>query len=215
MKLARRPATRLLLARHGQSVFNRENRITGGMDPPLTEAGVEQATRLAEHLRGDTVGAVYASPLRRAVDTARPAAAVLGVPLREVETLRELRFGSLEGRFRDARDAEVAALWTQREADPVAFRPPEGEDFTEFADRIAQWVAASLERHRGDAFLVVAHRNTNRAVLRATLGWPLDIAARFRVRSGSLYEIDVEGTRIEEFRLRDSSAKRPAEAVGS
>src|SRR5439155_1171475 len=77
----------LLLVRHGETVWNQENRWQGQADVPLSEAGCEQARRLAQRLRaeGRRVCAIYASDLERALHTAEILGEVLGVaPLSEV-----------------------------------------------------------------------------------------------------------------------------------
>ena len=60
----------LLLARHGETHWNREHRFQGHADPPLNDAGREQSRELAERLAGDRISAIFASPLRRAFETA-------------------------------------------------------------------------------------------------------------------------------------------------
>ena len=62
--------TTLLIARHGETEWNREERYQGHADPPLNETGRAQAEQLAERLAGEPIDAVYASNLRRASETA-------------------------------------------------------------------------------------------------------------------------------------------------
>src|SRR5204863_2627902 len=72
-------------------------RVFGRLDVELSGAGRAHARRIAEALADEPIGAVYSSPLRRALETARPLAAVLGVEPVAVDDLRELDFGELEG----------------------------------------------------------------------------------------------------------------------
>ena len=102
---------RLLLARHGQSVWNQARRFQGANDVELSDLGRAQADALGRAVRsGYRVAAAYVSPMRRALETAEIALAGTGVPLVPLEELRELSLGEWEGRTVD----EVRAL----EGDP-------------------------------------------------------------------------------------------------
>ena len=89
--------TTLLLARHGETDWNREGRCQGWADPPLNEAGREQARRLRDQLRETPFDAVYSSDLRRAHETAEIVAAPHDVPVIADPGLREIDVGSWSG----------------------------------------------------------------------------------------------------------------------
>src|SRR2546430_16852111 len=67
---AKPPPARLLLVRHGQSTWNREHRIQGQLDPPLSEEGRRQAMQVARRLAHRRLAGFYASDLKRAFETA-------------------------------------------------------------------------------------------------------------------------------------------------
>lgn len=95
----------LVLLRHGQSVLNAQDRFTGLLDPPLTEAGTEEAARAAALLASASFfpGTVYTSTLSRTRDTARIVLNVLGrpdVPVIPAWELNERSYGSLTGGLR-------------------------------------------------------------------------------------------------------------------
>ena len=114
---------RLLLWRHGRTEWNATGRFQGQLDPPLDEEGRNQAVLAAPHLVAaglppeETV--VVSSDLSRAAETAATLTALLGVPLRLDERLREHGMGSWEGLTR----SEVAERFPEQYADWTAGRP--------------------------------------------------------------------------------------------
>ena len=71
--------TTLHLVRHGETEWNRDGRIQGWADTPLSERGHEQARELAATLGERSIGAIYSSDLRRAYETAEPLAQRVGL----------------------------------------------------------------------------------------------------------------------------------------
>lgn len=161
--------TRLLLARHGQTVWHAENRYAGSSDVALTPTGLAQADALARWAMSARVGAVVASDLSRAVLTARPAAAALGLEVAVDARLREVDFGRGEGLtgaemragFPEARAAFLSA--------PATAPLPEGESGVDALGRA--WPALERLAVGDDAdVLVVMHSTLMRLVLCRVLG---------------------------------------------
>jgi broad specificity phosphatase PhoE len=207
-------ATTVFLARHGQSLWNRCKRVTGQLNPELAPEGRAQARDLAELLRDVPLSAVFASDLVRSRETARLVAETQGHEVQEMPALRELHFGTLQGRFRDARDPEVEALWRARKADPVSFRAPGGETFAELTSRVGPAVREILAVHPDGTVLIVGHRNTNRAILATLLGWTPEVAVTAPIQHDCLYRVRV-GDPPEVSATRFSTRIAPAEAVRS
>jgi len=165
---------RILWARHGQNVANITRTFSYRVfDGDLTSTGRQQAARLAERLavQDDRIGQVVCSPLRRARQTAEIVVARLGLPAAaELDELRELNVGSLDGRSDPqawaAYDAVLAA-WT---AGQGRARFPGGEDYAELCARLrhAMVTVASRPGHR--ISLIVAHGASLRAALPALTG---------------------------------------------
>ncbi|MGI5132132.1 histidine phosphatase family protein [Pseudonocardia sp. CA-107938] len=165
----------LLLARHGQTVWHAENRYAGGAsDPDLTDEGRAQADRLARWAVDRGVTAVVSSPQPRAVATAAPAAAALGVELAQCPELREVGFGIAEGHTLDELDPAVVAGFR---ADPVAHPFPGAEPPVDAAQRCVTALRAIATARPDDTVLVVAHNTLLRLGLCALLGLPV---ARYR-----------------------------------
>src|SRR5918995_6148846 len=125
-------ATRIILARHGETDWNLERRWQGHSDRPLNETGLAQAEELAEELAGEPIAAVYSSDLVRAHETARIVAHRLGLDVVAVPGLRERRFGSWEG----LQDVEVERRF------PRLHGPPGGETRPELLRRVLQSLEA-------------------------------------------------------------------------
>jgi broad specificity phosphatase PhoE len=87
--------TTLLLARHGETDWNREHRWQGHAGPPLNDTGRRQALALAQRL--PVVDAVYSSDTERAYETAQIVAEPRGLEVRTDARLREVNFGLWEG----------------------------------------------------------------------------------------------------------------------
>lgn len=154
-------ATRVLLVRHGASASVDPDEpiemVDGYGDPGLDEAGHREAELVAERLAGEGVDAIYASGLRRTVETAEPLARRLGLAVESEPRLREARFGEWEG-----------GIWRVRitEGHPIALRMideqrwdivPGCEPVHDFANRVRDGLGEIAARHRGRQVAVFAH----------------------------------------------------------
>ncbi|HZM17408.1 MAG TPA: histidine phosphatase family protein [Candidatus Krumholzibacteria bacterium] len=164
---------RIFLARHGETTWNQENRLQGRIDTALSTRGVAQAEALASLLAAQPITAIYTSTLRRSRDTAKPLAARLGLEVRARFELDEMSYGILEGSLVHAPGSEFEPLYTARNADPLAFRPPGGEAYADVHVRLVPFVAELRARHAGEAVLVIGHRATNRVLWALLLERPL------------------------------------------
>ena len=161
----------LWLVRHGESTWNALGLAQGQSDEPrLTRRGALQARYVANQLRGLPIGAVYASDLRRAVATAAPLAAALGLDTMRDPRLRERGLGVLEGTPSVDVLPALSGIAGDRVIDPGA-RPPDGESLRDLYLRVAGFADDLLARSqpgRPGQVAVVAHGGTLR-VLKAYL----------------------------------------------
>ena len=97
-------------ARHGQTVWNVENKICGATDIELTELGHQQAEELGQAIleQGIQIDEILYSPLIRAKETARHVSEVTGIPMREEMRLKEQNFGKYEGTPRNGEEFQKA-----------------------------------------------------------------------------------------------------------
>ena len=190
--------TTILLARHGESDWNRDQRWQGHADRPLTDLGREQARALADRLAATELDAVYSSDLERARETAAIVAEPHQLPLKELPDLREVDVGSWSGLTR----AEA------EERFPNAFRRwteggegwDDGETYEQLSERVVGAVLAIAARHPRDRVLLVAHGGSIRAVHAAALG--VDVHAYRRIQrvepNATLSAVCVEDGRLTE-----------------
>jgi probable phosphoglycerate mutase len=125
----------LYLVRHGETEHNLSGLAMGHIDSPLNERGHRQAGQTAEWLRRRPVTRILSSDLSRALDTAAPLAAALGLAVEPDPRLRELSFGIFEGRSVadcELTHPEIVARWRSGDYD---FSPPEGESRRALMDR--------------------------------------------------------------------------------
>lgn len=187
--------TRLVLVRHGETVWHAEHRFAGTTDVGLTPHGREQAEDLGHWARTAGLAAVWASPLSRARETAAPAARSAGLTVRVDRRLRELHFGRAEGRTRAELEGALPAAVAAFLADPVANHMPGGEDPAAAADRGVTCLREAGSAHPEDRVLVVGHTTLFRLTLCRLLGLPLAEYRRVfpHVRNGTLTEISLDG----------------------
>jgi broad specificity phosphatase PhoE len=166
----------ILWARHGENVANLTRTLSYRVyDGNLTENGRRQARELAARLAAypvAPVGQIFTSPLRRARYTAQIVAHLLQLPvLAELEDLRELNVGELDGRSDPAAWAIYADVLSAWRAGDVRARFPGGEDCRELRDRLRRALAVVADRSGGMSSLVVAHGGALRAALPSLAGW--------------------------------------------
>jgi probable phosphoglycerate mutase len=167
------PQVRLLLARHGQTEWHRDNRYVSRTDIGLNETGRREAWMLACRAEEERPDLVLCSPLTRALETARLSAEACDMEPRTDERLRELDFGEWEGKslaeIRDE-DPESVGLF---EEDPARHGFPGGEPLHKGAERVLEILAELHRSHTGQTVLVVAHNTLLRLGLCRMLGIPV------------------------------------------
>ena len=153
----------ILLVRHGETDWNRERRWQGHADPPLNEHGRAQARALADRLAADGIGAVYASDLRRARETAHIVAERLALPVAADPRLREVDVGEWSGLTHpeiEERFPESFRRW-QRYDGPGWER---GETYEEMGRRVVEALVEIAAKHGDERVLVVTHGGPIRAL---------------------------------------------------
>ncbi len=167
------------LARHGETQQASQGYFAGDIDPPLTEEGVLQARALGRAAARLGLSALYESPKLRARMTSEPAAHACKLEPIVDAGLREIAYGSWEGRQEtevEATEPEAFSAWSQ---DPALHSPPGGENAFAVAARALPVLLRVRREHADGHVLVVSHKATIRIVVCALLDVPL---GRFRDR---------------------------------
>lgn len=178
--------TELWLIRHGESEFNRDGRIQGQLDPPLSPLGRQQARLLAEARSGAGLQAIYSSHLSRATATAEALAEAAGLTVIPEPRLVEAGFGEWEGLTRGDIQARFPGQMERWQADPIANRPPGGETIEALQNRAMAAVNELTRRHAGERVAIVCHGGTIRSILCGALEMPLTVYPRLRVENTSV-----------------------------
>ena len=162
---------RLVLWRHGQTVWNAESRFQGQSDIPLDETGQAQAERAARLLAALRPDLIVSSDLSRAAQTAAPLARLTGLEVTLDKDLRERHGGRWEG----LTDSEIRARYPVEHA---TWNPPDGEPSAVVADRVAgalhRIAEAAAENDNAEPGLavVVSHGAALRLGMSRLLGMP-------------------------------------------
>src|SRR5437764_10720366 len=163
--------TRVFLVRHGSTELSAEDRFAGAVDVLLSDDGRNQARMLGGRLAHEKVASVYASPLKRTVETARLIAEPVGVAVTTVDAVREIAHGRWEGKTRAEVEHEFADEYTKWEEDPYTFAPRGGESGLQVTARALPALLELVQRHEGERFVVVSHKATIRLLLSSLLGF--------------------------------------------
>jgi broad specificity phosphatase PhoE len=150
--------TRLILVRHGVSVWNAEGRFQGQSDPPLSDPGRRQAEVLAKELAGLGIREIYSSDLLRASQTAKALAKSTGLRVVLDGRLREIHQGLWQGRLRSEIEQQWPELVFQWEKEPWKCSPPEGETLQQVDARVRSFLGDLLERSVDGNVAVVSHK---------------------------------------------------------
>ena len=175
---------RVLLVRHGQTEWNAGSCVgehfRGRIDIGLNATGIAQARSVAAYLAPLQVRAVYTSPLKRALDTARPIAQAHGLDVTPLPGLLDIHYGQWGGRSLD----EVAAQWPELyrlwKTMPHLVQIPGGESLDDVRRRVSEGLEQVFAGHDRQIVVLVGHQVVNKVLICKVLG--LDNSAFWRIR---------------------------------
>ena len=167
----------LILMRHGQSIWNLQNRFTGGVDVPLTSKGIKQAKKAGKELKnlGISIDYVYSSKLSRSIETARFVINGLEAlnkneKITQISALNERDYGDLSGKYKE----ELVKIYGEKKVlewrRSFKINPPKGESLEDVLKRVKPFLDRKMIPllKKGKNILIVAHGNALRAFRLAT-----------------------------------------------
>jgi probable phosphoglycerate mutase len=194
-----------LLVRHGQSTWNSEHRIQGQLDPPLSEEGRRQATRVGRRLARHRFAGFYSSDLKRALETASAIGAVTGGSPSPTTGLREIFLGEWEGLNTQELAQRFPEAWTRWTEEPSWDVVPGGEGAVAFERRVATEMDSILARHEQGDVLVVTHGGVIQVALHRIVGRPNHGLFPFRIENASISVIEKRNGRFVVSGVNDTS----------
>jgi broad specificity phosphatase PhoE len=195
----------LLLVRHGQSTWNREHRIQGQLDPPLSEEGRRQAASLAHRLAGRRLAGFYASDLRRAWETAETIGAANGLEPEPAIGLREIFLGAWEGLHTQELAARFPDAWARWTEEPNWDLVPDGEGAALFEARVVAALDAIFDMHPHGDVLAVTHGGVIQVALHRVVGRPSHGLFPFKIQNASMSVIEKRENRLVIAGVNDTS----------
>ena len=180
----------LYLIRHGESTYNAEGRIQGQSDPELSELGRRQASAVARRLADEPIEAVYASPLRRASQTAELVAAARNIKLHFDRRLMEVDAGEFGDRMRDEVMRQFPGAIPQWRSGSLDFVFPGGESRKQLIER-GQEAFLEIAKFNHEQVAVASHGGLLLAAMKAVLGLASDAPPR-ELDNASITQLRIE-----------------------
>ena len=172
----------LVFVRHGQTDANRNGVLLGRLDPPLNDAGREQAAAVATRVALLAPVRVVTSPLVRAVETAEIVAAACALAVEIDERLIEVDYGEFDGVPLTELPPDLVSKWRH----DAGFAPPGGESLASVGTRMGEYTSTVLDSLADGAVVAVSHVSPIKAAVLWALGLPDLYAWRLRLDNASI-----------------------------
>ncbi|WP_353929315.1 histidine phosphatase family protein [Okeanomitos corallinicola TIOX110] len=193
-------ALNLYLLRHGETTFSQSGNFCGETNADLTDAGMEMASSFAEVYQKLPWEAVYVSPMKRTIATAKPFCDAIGMEMQARAGLREGSYGEWETKSKSFVQENYSENYLNWLAEPAWNAPLGGETAVEIANRSMPVITEIIDKHPEGNVLVVAHKATIRIILCSLLGIDLGCyrhRINILVASVSRVKFDVNGPLLE------------------
>ncbi|MGA7936336.1 MAG: histidine phosphatase family protein [Kovacikia sp.] len=169
----------LYFMRHGETIYSLTDGYCGELDPDLTPEGIQMAEAFAAAYRSHPWNAVYVSPMKRTIATAKPLCSAIGIEMQLRDGLKEIRYGKWEGQTREYVQEHYLEDYINWMTEPAWNPPTEGETAVEVASRSSLIVSEIQNQYPSGNVLVISHKATIRIILCTLLGVDL---GRYRDR---------------------------------
>lgn len=188
--------TRFGLIRHAPTIWNRDKRIQGHEDAPLTADGRNLCQDWGQVLQKIQWNRILTSDLGRARMTAEKINPFLGVPITQSPALREMDWGRWTGKTVEQIRKEVPEVLQQMESSGWYFCPPGGENRITVWKRCRQALQEAAGKWRGEAILVVAHEGVIKCLVYALKKRKFMPDEPAILKSGYLHWLESDGNRL-------------------
>jgi phosphoserine phosphatase len=160
---------KLILIRHGETVYTCKKRLCGAINTPLNDTGVKQAQKLAKLLKRRKIDIVYASPMRRTVQTANIIFSRRPITIKKNTLLRETYLGKWEGLTMAEIEKQFPQDVKRWYKEPMTFGAPGGEDLVTLQSRVKRFLKRIWNAHKNDnnvkTVAIVSHSGPIRIIL--------------------------------------------------
>lgn len=175
---------RLYVARHGQTVWNAQNKVCGITDVDLTEKGIVEAKALGQVVKNKNISVIISSPLKRAVETSKIVSDICNIPLEIDVRLIEQNYGVYEGVDRKNEDF----LKNKRN---FAYKYPAGESMMQVACRIYGLVEELKTKYKDNNVLIISHGGVCRIINTYFRDMTNDEFFSYTLKNGALEEYEL------------------------
>jgi len=191
--------SKLVIVRHGQSVWNKENKFTGWVDVDLAEKGIEEANHAGELLKDYKFDAAFTSVLKRANRTLDIILDKIGqtdIPITYDEALNERMYGDLQGKNKDEMREEYGEEQVHIWRRSYDVQPPGGESLKDTAERVLPYFEKEIVPmiKEGKDLIISAHGNSLRALIMKLEGLSPEEILKVEVPTGvpKVYDLDAD-----------------------
>ncbi|HJO92737.1 MAG TPA: histidine phosphatase family protein [Victivallales bacterium] len=179
-------AVKVILVRHGETIWNTEGRIHGHSDSSLTKDGILQADKTGERLTELNIGEIYSSDLGRTMQTAAIINEHLNLKITPVSCLRERKYGLLEG----VAFSELQSLYPEIREKLYSRNPeyeiPNGESLNIFSERVYDCINHIAENTSFKTILLIIHGGVLECFLYKVIGLKLNVKRKFSLYNSSI-----------------------------
>jgi broad specificity phosphatase PhoE len=200
----------LILVRHGETDWNKNEVYRGRADVALNKTGLEQAALAARYLSAEKIDVIYSSPLQRALKTAAAIARFQKTKVNAVGDLIDFDYGEWQG----LTSAEVQERYPELYQDwldtPEQVRIPGGESLQSVLDRAVPFVEEAVARCREGKIVLVSHRVVLKVIICALLGLDNSYFWNIRLDNGATTRFQFDGSRTVLTSHNDTSYLSPA-----
>lgn len=192
--------TTIVLIRHGETIWNKERRIQGQTDVPLSEEGIKEAKALVKTIKKFEINHVYTSGLKRAINTAEIAFKNTEISFKKHEGFNERNYGIYEGKTWEEVEKEHKGIHSFFLSDIE-----KGESRLIFEKRVVKAFEEINKKHKGKTVLIVCHGGVINVLFRYFRGISKDEVISYRFPNASVSVVEIEKDKVVEKMIGDIS----------